>query len=99
MDERIVILAGNEIPAAEETGTGFGAEKHSQERAIDKLQRAWPEVMRRLCAIVELDTDAQSGRFDVETVEFGISVEAGFDFVMKGTATADAKITFRRKSG
>lgn len=97
MPERVVILEGNEIPRDEDGGTGFAAELHSQDKALGKLERAWPMVMERLRSIVENDSEVNAGGFTVETVEFGISVEAGFDFVIAGTATADAKITFRRK--
>ncbi|MEM8731172.1 MAG: hypothetical protein AAGF79_14770 [Pseudomonadota bacterium] len=73
------------------------AELHSQDEALGKLECAWPMVMERLRSIVENDSEVNAGGFTVETVEFGISVEAGFNFVIAGTATADAKITFRRK--
>lgn len=98
MSDEIVILEGNEIPAAAETGTGFEGEKQSEEKALQKLERAWPELMARLRRIVEKDAAVDAGGFSVDTVEFGISVEAGFNFVMTGIATADAKITFKRKN-
>ena len=96
MSEKIVIMAGNEIPTGEETGTGFEAELHSEKKALAKLERAWPEVMERLRSIVQKDTETKAGGFSVDTVEFGISIEAGFNFVISGTGTADAKITFKR---
>ena len=98
MSEKIVILAGDEIEMADETGTGFAGEQHSKDKALDKLERAWPELMRRMRRIVEQDAEDTAGGFVVDTVEFGVAVETGFDFVISGTASADAKITFKRKS-
>jgi hypothetical protein len=97
MREKLVILEGNEIPNVSETGTGFIGEQQAEDKAIQKLEKAWPLVMERLRSIVQNDTEVQAGEFFVDSVEFGISVEAGFDFVISGTATADAKITFKRK--
>ena len=97
MSERIVILSGAEIPSvSEDTGTGFSAERQSAPKAMEKLERAWPEIMVRLRRILESDRAAQADSFAVDTVQFGIKIEAGFDIVVSGTASADATITFKR---
>lgn len=101
MDDAVLILSENEIPPESGGGTdedGLVGEFHREDKALSKLQRAWPTVMSRLRTIVEHDQDTVAGSFSVDTVEFGISVKAGMNFFLVSSATADAKIVFKRNT-
>lgn len=93
----LVILEESEIPAEDETGIDVGSELHSVDGNVEKLARAWPELMQRLRSIIERDDDqATAGGFKVDTVEFSIGFEGGFDIGFAAKANASATITFKR---
>lgn len=93
----VIILTSDEIAAIDETGTGMSAELQAKQSNIDKLERAWPEVMNRLRKILERDANVVSDSgFKVDTVEFSIGIEAGVSIGFTSTMNASATITFKR---
>lgn len=93
----LVILSEDEIPVADETGTGMSATLQSKDTNMDKLARAWPEVMQRLRDILDRDENTASAKgFKLDTVEFSIGIESGVNIGFTATVNASATITFKR---
>lgn len=91
-------VAALKVPGEDQTGTGLEAETHRlRSENLDRLLVAWPLLMERLRAAVEKDiAEEKPGSLRLESVEFQIGFEAGWDMGFAAKANAAATVTFKR---